>query len=185
MSFRRHLPRIVLAAAAVASIATSSIQWFIDRSEPLPQLDLDDREPTTMYAIQGILDTGEDEPRSRGGEVQVSIDLSARDATGAQPATVEVDLRSVARDSEIDHQVFTVAPGGRVSGRLTLLAWPECMARSCTEDFTLTVRRQPAQGGPTTEVSGTVYIDFSADGASEPPPGAGLILGVTSLGPVP
>ena len=185
MSLRRLLPHIVIAAAATASIATSSISWFTDETVVLEQIALDDRAPTTMYAIQATIDTGEDEPRARGGEVQVSLDLSALAATGVQLASVEVDLRSATREGEIDHQVFTVAPGGRITGRLTLVAWPDCAARSCTEDFTLTLRRVPATGGPTIEITGSVYADFSADGASEPPPGAGILLGVTSLGPVP
>jgi hypothetical protein len=185
MSFRRHLPRIVLVVAAAASIATSSTSWFIEKTEPLEQVNLDDRAPTSVHAIQATIDTGEDEPKSRGGEVQVAIDLSDRGTGGGQSADVDVELRSATREGEIDHQVFTVPPGGRTSGRLTLLAWPVCETRTCTEDFMLTVRRLPAQGGPTIEISGLVYADFSADGASEPPRGAGIMLGAVHIGPVP
>ena len=184
MSFRRHLPRIVLVVAAAASIATSSTSWFIEKTAPLTQVNLDDRMPMTVLAIQATIDTGEDEPESRGGEVQVAIDLADRSTGGGLSAEVDVELRSVARGEEIDHQVLTVPPEGRASGRLTLLAWPECTTRTCTEDFTLTVRRLSAQG-PTIEISGVVYTDFSADGASEPPRGAGIMLGVTNIGPVP
>jgi hypothetical protein len=140
-----------------------------------------------MYAIQAAVDTGMDtrDPAGRPGELQVRLELSARDATGVQPAKVEVELRSVTREGVGESQLVTVGSGAPSSLYLRLEPWADCMSRSCTEDFTLTLRRQPVEGDPVVDVTGSVQVSFSGPGASDPPRGAGVVVDVTSLGPTP
>jgi hypothetical protein len=186
MSLRRHLPRIVLAAAAAATIATSPATnpWFLGAGESLEPFALDDVEPTRVLAIEAVVGTGEQAAFGTDGGVRVTLELSARDVTGVRPAEVEVELRSEDRAAERDRQIVTVVPGGRTSVALELPAWLECEARTCTEDFTVTLRRVPAEEDPIVDVTGLVRVDFSAEGPAEPPD-ADLLLDVTDLGPVP
>jgi hypothetical protein len=176
-----------MAVAAAASIATTELWWLVEQTADLEPIALDDGNPSTMYAIRATVDTGADNqsPSSGGGEVQVTLDLAPRDGTGVKPAQVEVELRSATREGVADSQIITVAPGGPITGYLRLDPWTDCMSRSCTEDFTLTLRRLPAEGDPIVDVTGSIQLSFSAPGASDPPRGAGVVVDVTNLGPVP
>jgi hypothetical protein len=185
MSLRRYLPRIVIAAAAAASIATSAITYSLEETVALEPVVLDAQAPTSTYAIQATVETGEDSPEPRSGEVMVSFDLSGRVVPDVMSSQVEVELRSAAREDEVARELFTVPSGGRVSGHLTLEAWAGCASRSCIEDFTLTVRLLPAADRLPVDVTGSVHAQFSAFDSREPPPGSDIVIDVTPLGPVP
>ncbi len=191
MSLRTILPRVVLAAAAAASIATSQLWWTLEEMALLEPVALEDRAPTSAYAIQATVETpyrgcaDSNGEMTVCGDLQVSFDLSVRDVTGVLSAQVEVELRSLTNDSEGVSQLFTVGPGAPTTGHLSVSAWSECASGSCTEDFTLTLRRRPASGDPVVEVTGSVRARTQGPESSEPPAGARIALDVTNLGPVP
>ena len=184
MSLRSHLPRIVIAAGAAASIATTQLWWTVEQTASLDPSVLDEQNPTRLYAIQATAETGKRTPASPDGEVDISIDLSAREGTGVQSINVEVELSSPT-DGGIQTLSLTVPPGGHATGTVSVNVWEGCMPPSCTENLTLTLRRQQAVGSPTIDVTGSVYAQFRGAESRDPPPGAGIVLDITNVGPVP
>ncbi len=192
MSFPRHLPLLAIAGAMATSTACDTSLWFLDASEPVGSTLIDDATPMNVRAIQAVVNSGDDPPDAPAGSMIVNVRLSAPIVTGAPLAVIDVDLRSDARPHESDRRIVTIPPTGEKGIELELPAWTECGSRTCTEDYTLTLRRVPADGDPPISISGNILARFSAegpdhegDGVIDPPSGASLEVGVTDLGPAP
>lgn len=115
MPARSYLPRLVsrlvLAAAALASIATSAPlnEWLLDQRAPLEPMALADPEPTSSFAIQAVLRSAQP-LTGLNGDVSVHLELRARDVTGVRAAEVLVTLESPTRPPET--RVVSIPPGG-------------------------------------------------------------------------
>lgn len=146
--------RLTIAAAAIASIATSIALPTITETQPLEPLVLDSQNPTRTYAIQ-IRFVGEPES-SPSGMLDVDLDLLAG-AGAAQD--LRLTLARVGELPETDEQTILVAPGGRHAATLSLGAWITCEpATECVEDYTLTVART-ATDAPAIEIAGNVEVE--------------------------
>jgi hypothetical protein len=193
MSFPTHLPLLVVAGAVATSTAcVDTSLWFLDASEPLGSTVIDDSKPTNVRAIQAVVNSGDDPPDAPAGSMIVNVTLSAPIVTGAPLAVIDIDLRSNARLHESDRRIVTIPPTGMKGIQLELPAWTECASRTCTEDYTLTLRRVPADGDPLINLSGNILARFRAEGPDyegddtiEPPSGASLEVDVMDLGSAP
>ncbi len=183
MKLRSHLPRIVLAVAAAASVATSYVnQWSLDATTTLEPITIDDSQPVRVQAIQAVATSGDLPPQAPFGGVTVSLVLSAPVVEGARFAEVDVELRADAHAGEVDRRIVTIPPSGRAEVELQVPGWIECGSRTCTEDYTLTLRHVPADAASSITVSGTVSASFGDEGSTERPPGAGIEVNVVDLG---
>jgi hypothetical protein len=183
MKLRRHLPRIVLAVAAAASVATSYVnQWSVEATATLASITIDDPQAASVQKIQAVATSGDLPPRDPFGTITVSLVLSAPAVEGAPFAEVDVELRADARAGEIDRRIVTIPPSGRTEVELQLPGWIECGSQTCSEDYTLTLRRVPAGAASSITVSGKVEVSFGDDGSSERPSGASLEVNVVDRG---
>jgi hypothetical protein len=187
MSLRRYLPRLVLAAGAVASIATEAVTqpWALETREGLVPQILDDTTPTNVRALKPVLASNQALSFVEAS-VTVQLELHARDATGARPAEVVVELASATSLSDLDRQVVSIPPGGTATAELALPALAACGGvASCEDRFELRLRRTPLDGDPSIEVTGSVAVDANSEGRPGGPTDAALSLDVADLGPVP
>jgi len=186
MSTGKHLPRIVLAVAALASIATSQVlnEWFLDQRATVDPLALDDVDPLGTLAIQGVL-RSQQSLLVLDGSMNVRLELRARDVTGVRAAEVVAVLTSDARSFDTHREVVSIPPGGIATVNLFLPAWRDCASELCTENYTVTLRRTALADDPIIDVTGTATIEVHGDDGEVPPPGTLLELDVTDIGPVP
>jgi hypothetical protein len=186
MSAGTYLPRLVLAAAAVASVATSRVAptWSVDQRGPFDPITIDDQSPERTFLIRAALRS--DLPlRSVFGLTRVHLELRARDVTGVRPAGVTVELKHREPFSFGDRQEVIIAPGGTVAVELTMGAWSECAADLCVEDYLLTFKRTDLLDDPIIDITGEIVIDAESEDGDSPPPGTRIDLDVDDLGPVP
>lgn len=184
MSAGKHLPRLVLAAAAVASVATSTIAptWSVDRRGSFEPFAIDDQTPERGFLIRATLQSDQ-ALQSVFGLARVHLELRARDVTGVRPAGITVEL-SHGELSFPDRQEVIIAPGGTVAVDLSTGAWSSCAAARCAESFTLTLKRMDLADDPIVDVTGEIVIDVEGE-AADTPPGTRIDFDVEDLGPVP
>jgi hypothetical protein len=184
MSVRRHVPRLVLVTAALASIATQPVipEWVLDQQAPFEAQILDDPEPTRTIALQGVLSSSQ-ALSSINGSVSVHLELRARDVSGVHGAEVTVTLNSAGRVPE--SRILRIPPGGTAIVDLFQPAFERCATEMCVEDYTLSIRRTALADDPIVDVTGQIAIEAHGIDGDVPPPGTLLDLDVTDLGPQP
>jgi hypothetical protein len=186
MKARKYLARIVFAAGAFASIATTQVldQWRLDAGEDLVPQVLDDTTSRNVRSLTATL-TSSDPLPFVSGNVAVHLQLRARDVTGVNAAQLELELVSM-QGAGSDRRPVLVTPGGVTTVDLSVPALDHCAGTvACTERFELRLRRESVPEDPIIEITGTIELQAFGDDASTPPPGAVLELDVADLGPLP
>jgi len=187
MSPRRYLPRLVLVAGTLASIATQRVYdsepWTLETSEALVPQVLDDATPTNVRVLTTTLD-------SRGalflldGKVTVRLEMRARDVTGVRPAEVDVELVSTPGGASADRKILSIQPGGVATAELVVPALVGCSSLTCEERYELRLRRTPLQDDPIVDVTGSVAVDVTGEEGPVVPSDTVLLLDALDLGPV-
>jgi hypothetical protein len=156
----RLWPRITLAVAAAASVATSQLPqgWWVSGSAPLDQIDLDGEHTKAVYAIH-IEVTGTGPYTDLAGDL--TPHLSAR-ATGllTTQAVLRVTMRSITNPG-VETVEDRMLPDSSGASWTELPAWTHCATPPCVEDLELTVELIGTDALSAT-VTGT--IDVSARG---------------------
>jgi hypothetical protein len=182
MNRRRLLATAGLAAAVLASIATSAPvepQWELDGTLPLGGA-VSEAEPDFVRQIVVAL-TGPAE--SPAGSITVHVDASAAAAGDTSPTSLSAELRSDRDPERANTAVVVVEPGGSAPIDLFLPAWEDCPGGSCEESFTLTITRTSDPFALATALEGTVFVDVYALGAEVPPDGTQLRVNVVEPAP--
>ena len=145
--------RLVLVAATLASIATSVARPSVSSTTDLPLVVADNDVSVVRYRIYaGVMATDLD--MLDGDAV---ADLTLKLATGALDEKLTVHLRSLATADFDDTFTPTVdATGSSLAVRIP--AWTACTASPCSEDYELTITRQPGPSHTPLTISGTFEV---------------------------
>ncbi len=155
----RWLARAVLAAGALASIATSAPapQWTLSTQATLPPSVLD--QATVTYPLQIELG-GHESFVGLEGWMTATVRVAPRGLPDV-PTEVTIRLRSLSDgpDSSYEESVSIESDAIR-DVVLVARAWSQCQERSCIEDFQLEI--VPGEGSTMTyDIGGTIEIDAS------------------------
>ncbi len=174
----RVLATTVLAAGAVASIATSSLAWQLEASAPVPATILDVAKPSVGYRVHAELTGPFPDP---SGTVELRIEVTfPPDRPNPASLLVEITDDDDADNSEVVEVTVSPDSGGIYA---YLSAWQGCEAAPCVEDFTVWIERTDLEGPPVTPIMlhGDVRIQAGEPGGAEPPAGSELTVTVTEI----
>jgi len=166
----RLIPCALLAAGAAASIATSpaATGWGIGTNQALDPATIDNTLTTARYAVHAVLH-GAQPIAGLDGTVEADVQFVARD--GSTPSGT-LELASLTNDIPPSTVIYgdvdpTTARERGIS--VVLDGWLACESDPCSEDYELTVHRDPGAGLPALDISGTVFISAGGTAKVQPP----------------
>ena len=179
---------LVLAAGAIASVATSRIlpEWTLSREVPIA-IALDSTTPTSLHAISAELN-GPVPLDGLFGSVDLELDVSTA-PTGTATAAVVLILR--AGEVELDRETVGLAANSRTTVTLGGSAFFACRdvgTLPCVDDWELDVEWLPVVDAPGVTVDGAVTVSAHGRDPDEdmlPPQGTTMAVTVTDLGSPP
>jgi hypothetical protein len=180
MQARRYAGHCVLAIGAVASIATGRAGNWILTTDVTIERTAVAAGPSIGFAITGEARGPAD--GHYGGDLTLHLQLELTNSN-LPMASVRVVFASEDGDPDRRHDLSVlVSPGDPVELELPVLAWGDCSADPCFDDFRLTISE--VQPGAEITVSGTVgAVLRGLDSQQEP--NSAVVVEVTPLGMVP
>jgi hypothetical protein len=168
------LPRIALAIAALAAIATSAPEpqrWSVYGYGQLQLTALDTSRPTATYGIKTEI-FGEGPYAHLVGDLTVTVNVRS-ETTPTSTVTLKITLVDNANPENVDIQFLTLMNNGVGSVELTLPVWRPCETTpNCghfVETQRLTIERTTPETTPALFISGSANVIGSADGKVQPP----------------
>jgi hypothetical protein len=157
----RFWPRITLAVAAIASIATSQAPegWNVQSSAPITLVTLDREHPKATFAIHTDV-TGTGPYTDLYGYVTTYLHVRATGTFTTQPI-LRITLRSLTDPTQVSVE-------DRVLPNTSSEAWGDiavfglCATPPCTEEVELIAELVNADG-LTVEIDGTIQVSASGD----------------------
>lgn len=176
---RRHriLATLVLAAGAVASIATSQVDDSLQESQDLPPQTLDEARPLIGFQIFTVVRGSFDQPT---GFVTANLTFEMP-GFALEPAEIQVQLLDGATSVILDEATGTIPAGERVTLGVSTEPFGDCDGL-CERDFILWIERGALTDTnyPSMVAESTVMVELD-EGDGETPSDATLSLDVTPL----
>ncbi|MFN0252304.1 MAG: hypothetical protein ACKV2T_35845 [Kofleriaceae bacterium] len=154
----RHLPKLVLAIATLASIATSPPYgpFYSFGQTPLPTAIVDTAYPTIVYTLDNELRAGDP---FRAAELEIQFEV--RDLSEIQSFETSLDVKVTNPRTELSSQMTILVRDGWGYGTLTTPAWLDCTALPCSESWRLEVSTRDRTNR--FELNGTVLVRYEGE----------------------
>jgi hypothetical protein len=156
---KRIAAKLVLAAGAAASIATSIATWQIDAAIELDSATIPPMRRLAGYAIH--VEVGGESANDSALDGHVEARVTVRSVGAEQPAIVRAWITTAGDPADVrDEITVTLAPRQMATLDLYADAFVDCTASTCTDDVELWIER--VNSDRTTPAVGSVEIGGEA-----------------------